>query len=184
MTGEADRYEIRLSGAGGQGAMLAGKLLAAAAVYDGKNAVQTQSYGPEARGGKSKTDIVISNGEIDYPKATQVDVLLAMSQASLDEYLPSLREGGILVVDSYLVERVEHEGAVKIPFTMLALEQCGRKLFANVVALGAVAELTKVVQWESLRAAVLERVPKGTESINEKALALGRQAAREASSES
>ncbi len=84
MTGEADRYEIRLSGAGGQGAMLAGKLLAAAAVYDGKNAVQTQSYGPEARGGKSKTDIVISTGEIDYPKATEVDVLLAMSQASLD----------------------------------------------------------------------------------------------------
>lgn len=180
MTGEADRYEIRLSGAGGQGAMLAGKLLAAAAVYDGKNAVQTQSYGPEARGGKSKTDVVISTGEIDYPKATQVDVLLAMSQASLDEYLPSLREDGILIVDSYLVERVEHEGAVGIPFTMLALEECGRKLFANVVALGAVAELTKVVQWESLRAAVLERVPKGTESINEKALALGRTAAREA----
>ena len=78
--------------------MLAGKLLAAAAVYDGKNAVQTQSYGPEARGGKSKTDVVISNGEIDYPKATEVDVLLAMSQASLDEYLPSLRDGGILVL--------------------------------------------------------------------------------------
>ncbi len=66
---------------------------------------------------------------------------------------------------------------------MLALEECGRKLFANVVALGAVAELTQVVQWESLRAAVLERVPKGTESINEKALALGRQAAREARNE-
>lgn len=183
MTVEADRYEIRLSGAGGQGAMLAGKLLAAAAVYDGKNAVQTQSYGPEARGGKSKTDVVISNGEIDYPKATEVDVLLAMSQASLDEYLPSLRESGILVVDSYLVERVEHEGVIGIPFTMLALEECGRKLFANVVALGAVVELTGVVQWESLRAAVLERVPKGTESINEKALMLGRSAAREARDE-
>jgi 2-oxoglutarate ferredoxin oxidoreductase subunit gamma len=180
VTAEADRFEIRLSGAGGQGAMLAGKLLAAAAVYDGKNAVQTQSYGPEARGGKSKTDVVISTGEIDYPKATEVDVLLAMSQASLDEYLPSLKEGGILVVDSYLVERVEHEGAYEIPFTMLAIEECGRKLFANVVALGAVAELTGVVQWESLRSAVLERVPKGTESINEKALTIGRTAAREA----
>jgi len=160
--------------------MLAGKLLAAAAVYDGKNAVQTQSYGPEARGGKSKTDVVISAGEIDYPKATNVDVLLAMSQDALDEYLPSLKDDGLLVVDSYLVERVEREDAVRIPFTMIAIEECGRKLFANVVALGAVAELTKVVGWESLRAAVLERVPKGTEAINEKALSLGRQAAREA----
>ncbi|MFH1690329.1 MAG: 2-oxoacid:acceptor oxidoreductase family protein, partial [Candidatus Eisenbacteria bacterium] len=78
----------------------------------------------------------------------------------------------------------EHEGAIGIPFTMLALEECGRKLFANVVALGAVVELTGVVQWESLRAAVLERVPKGTESINEKALTLGRSAAREARNES
>ena len=170
-----------MSGAGGQGAMLAGKLLAAAAVYDGRNAVQTQSYGPEARGGKSKTDVVISDGEIDYPKATEVDVLLAMSQASLDEYAPDLREGGLLVVDSYLVERVDHPGAIGIPFTMIAIEECGRKLFANVVALGAVAELTGVVTWESLRSAVLERVPKGTEEINEKALTLGRNAAREAS---
>jgi 2-oxoglutarate ferredoxin oxidoreductase subunit gamma len=130
VTAEADRFEIRLSGAGGQGAMLAGKLLAAAAVYDGKNAVQTQSYGPEARGGKSKTDVVISNGEIDYPKATEVDVLLAMSQDALDEYLPSLKDGGTLIVDSYLVERVESEGAYEIPFTMLAIEECGRKLLA------------------------------------------------------
>lgn len=180
MSAEEQRYEIRLSGSGGQGAMLAGKLLAAAAVYDGKNAVQTQSYGPEARGGKSKTDVVISDGEIDYPKATKVDVLLAMSQASLDEYLPSLKDDGLLVIDSYLVDRVEHEGAVCIPFTMLAIEECGRKLFANVVALGAVAELTGVVHWESLRSAVLERVPKGTEEINEKALDVGRKAAREA----
>ena len=180
MSEEARRYEIRLSGAGGQGAMLAGKLLAAAAVYDGRNAVQTQSYGPEARGGKSKTDVVISDGEIDYPKATKVDVLLALSQASLDEYLPDLREGGLLIVDSYLVERVDHPGAICIPFTMIAIEECGRKLFANVVALGAVAELTGVVKWDSLRSAVLERVPKGTEEINEKALTLGRSAAREA----
>jgi 2-oxoglutarate ferredoxin oxidoreductase subunit gamma len=162
--------------------MLAGKLLAeAAAVYDGKTAVQTQSYGPEARGGKSKTDIVISTEEIDYPKATRVDVLLAMSQPALDEYLPSLREDGLLVVDSYLVERVDRPGAVLIPFTALAIDECGRKLFANVVALGAVAELTKVVAWESLRSAVLARVPKGTEEINERALAIGRNAARKLS---
>lgn len=161
--------------------MLAGKLLAeAAAIYDGKNAVQTQSYGPEARGGKSKTDIVVSNGEIDYPKATRVNVLLAMTQPALDEYLGSLREDGTLIVDSYLVERVDREGAIKIPFTTLAIEECGRKLFANVVALGAVVELTKAVGWESLRSAVLARVPKGTEEINARALDVGREAARRA----
>lgn len=174
----ADRFEIRLSGSGGQGLMLAGKLLAEAAVHDGKNAVQTQSYGPEARGGKSKTDVVIAVGEIDYPKATRVDVLLAMSQPACNEYQGSLREGGILIVDSRLVERVDREDAVRIPFTTLAIEECGRQLFANVVALGAVVELTGAVGWESLRSAVLARVPKGTEQVNEKALSVGREAAR------
>ena len=175
------RFEIRLSGSGGQGLMLAGLLLAeAAAVWDGKNVVQTESYGPEARGGKSKSDVVISGSEIDYPKATVVDVLLAMTQASLDEYLRSLKEDGLLVVDSYLVDRVDRKGAIKIPFTTLAIEECGRKLFANVVALGAIAELSGVVRWESLRSAVLGRVPKGTEQVNEKALEVGREAARRA----
>ena len=174
----AGRFEIRLSGSGGQGLMLAGKLLAEAAVHDGKNAVQTQSYGPEARGGKSKTDVVIAEGEIDYPKATSVDVLLSMSQPAYNEYKASLREGGLLIVDSRLVENVDREDAVRIPFTTLAIEECGRQLFANVVALGAVVELTGAVGWESLRSAVLARVPKGTEQINEKALSIGREAAR------
>jgi 2-oxoglutarate ferredoxin oxidoreductase subunit gamma len=164
--------------------MLAGKLLAeAAAVYDGKNAVQTQSYGPEARGGKSKTDVVVSEGEIDYPKATRVNVLLAMTQPALDEYLGSLRDDGMLIVDSYLVENVDRKGAIGIPFTMLAIEECGRKLFANVVALGAVVELTGAVAWESLKSAVMARVPKGTEEINAKALEVGREAARKAVAE-
>lgn len=158
--------------------MLAGKLLAeAAGVFDGKNVVQTQSYGPEARGGKSKTDVVISDREIDYPKATKVDVLLAMSQVSLDEYSASLKDGGLLVVDSYLVESADRN-VIGIPFTMLAIEECGRMLFANVVAMGALTELTGVVKWESLCRAVLARVPKGTEEINERALDVGREAAR------
>jgi 2-oxoglutarate ferredoxin oxidoreductase subunit gamma len=182
-TEHAERYEVRLSGAGGQGLMLAGKLLAeAASTYDGKNVVQTQSYGPEARGGKSKSDVVISRGEIDYPKATTVDVLLAMTQAALDEYASSLKDGGVLLVDSYLVDRVETPGAIRIPFTMLAIEHCGRKLFANVVALGALTEATRVVTWDAIRRAVLARVPKGTEAVNEKALEVGRDAVRQAAS--
>jgi len=160
--------------------MLAGRLLAEAAVLDDKRVVQTQSYGPEARGGKSKSDVVISTGEIDYPKATRVDVLLAMSQQSLNEYGASLKDGAALIVDSYTVDDIPHENAIRIPCTLLAIEQCGRKLFANVVALGAITELTGVVRWESLREAVLARVPKGTEEINERALTVGREAAREA----
>ena len=175
-----ERYEVRLSGTGGQGLMLAGRLLAEAAVLDGKNVVQTQSYGPEARGGKSKSDVVISTGDIHYPKAMHVDVLLAMSQQSLNEYAASLKDGGTLIVDSYAVDEIPQENAIRIPCTLLAIEHCGRGLFANVVALGAITELTGVVRWESLREAVLARVPKGTEEINEKALAVGREAAREA----
>ncbi|MBD3368371.1 MAG: 2-oxoacid:ferredoxin oxidoreductase subunit gamma [Candidatus Eisenbacteria bacterium] len=160
--------------------MLAGKLLAEAAVREGRNVVQTQSYGPEARGGKSKSDVVISDGEIDYPKATTVDVLLVMTPAALKEYASSLKEDGIMVYDSSLVDSIDRPGAVAIPLTELAIEECGRRLFANVIALGAIAELTGVVGWESMRDAVLDRVPSGTEEINEKALDVGRNAAREA----
>ncbi|MCD4691106.1 2-oxoacid:acceptor oxidoreductase family protein [bacterium] len=161
--------------------MLGGKLLAeAASVYDGKNTVQTQSYGPEARGGKSKTDVVISTEEIDYPKATKVDVLLAMTQAAADEYVAFLKDDGLFIVDSYLVETVERKGTIQIPFTLLAIEECGRMLFANVVALGAIVELTRVVEWDSLTKAVLARVPAGTEELNDRALNVGRDAAKRA----
>jgi len=157
--------------------MLAGKLLAEAVVREGRNVVQTQSYGPEARGGKSKSDVVIADGEIDYPKATKVDVLLVMTPAALTEYSDSLKSDGLMVYDSSLVEQVDRPEAIGIPLTDLAIEQCGRRLFANVIALGAIAELTGVVGWDSIRAAVLNRVPSGTEEINEKALAVGREAA-------
>ncbi len=164
--------------------MLAGKLLAeAASVYDGKNTVQTQSYGPEARGGKSKTDVVISTEEIDYPKATRVDVLLAMTQVSADEYRKSLKEDGLFVVDSYLVDDPGCDSAIGIPFTLLAIEKCGRALFANVIALGAIVELSNAVEWDSLEATVLARVPSGTEDVNKRALDVGREAARSATGE-
>ncbi len=101
------RYEIRLAGSGGQGLILAGIILAeAAGVYDGKFVCQTQSYGPEARGGASKAEVVISDAEIDYPKAIQPDVLLAMNQKSLDAFSSDLKPGGLLLVDADLVLEV------------------------------------------------------------------------------
>jgi 2-oxoglutarate ferredoxin oxidoreductase subunit gamma len=168
------RYEIRLAGSGGQGLILAGIILAeAAGVYDGKFVCQTQSYGPEARGGASKAEVVISDADIDYPKAIQPDVLLAMNQKSLDAFIFDLKPGGLLLVDADLVKEVPLSQALAVPFTRIAREELGKTMVANIVALGALAQLTGAVSLESLTAAVLARVPKGTEDLNKKALAAG-----------
>ncbi len=176
----SSRYEIRLAGSGGQGLILAGIILAeAAGVYDGKFVCQTQSYGPEARGGASKAEVVISDGEIDYPKAIRPDVLLALNQKSLEAFSLDLKPGGLLLVDADLVKEVPGAGAVALPFTRIARE-LGRAMVANIVALGALAQLTGAVSLESLEAAVLARVPKGTEDLNRRALAAGVNAAEAA----
>ncbi len=167
------RYEVRLAGSGGQGLILAGIILAeAAGVYGGKFVCQTQSYGPEARGGASKAEVVISDQEIDYPKAIQPDVLLAMNQKSLDSYISDLKPGGTLLVDADLVKEVPLNQVLAIPFTTIARE-LGKTMVANIVALGALAQATGAVSLESLTAAVLARVPKGTEDLNRKALEAG-----------
>ncbi len=180
-----DRYEIRLSGTGGQGLVLAGFILAeAAGIYQGKHVVQTVSYGPAARGGTSRADVVISDGEIDYPKAIGLDLLLAMTQMACDESASDLKPSGILAVDSQLVTEVNTLRAVKIPFTQIAREKCGREQMANIVALGALSRLIPltpsgagVVSPESLEAAALARVPKGTEKLNRLAFEEGLKAA-------
>ncbi|MEW5924610.1 MAG: 2-oxoacid:acceptor oxidoreductase family protein [Candidatus Zixiibacteriota bacterium] len=169
-----DRYEIRLSGSGGQGLILAGVILATAiGVGDGKNAVQTQSYGPEARGGASRADVVISEGEIYYPKTMKLDLLLALTQEACDKYYPDMKEGGTLIVDSNLVTQVPTKRYYGFPFVRLAREEIGQVMVANVIALGAIAELTGIVSKESIKEAVLARAPRGTEEKNKKALELG-----------
>lgn len=175
------RTEIRFSGSGGQGMITGAIILAeAASIFEGKNAAQTQSYGPEARGGSSRADCVISDHEIDYPKATELDVLLAMTQESADKYTADLKADGLLVVDSENVEKLPAFAGqvVKLPITSIAREQVGKLFVINIVSLGAILELTGVVSEESLRQAILNRVPKGTEELNMKALELGQKAAR------
>ena len=168
------RYEVRLAGSGGQGLILAGIILAeAAGVYDGKFVCQTQSYGPEARGGASKAEVIISDEEIDYPKAIWPDVLLAMNQKSLDIYSGDLKPGGALLVDADLVTEVPLSQALAVPFTRIAREELGKTMVANIVALGALAQLTGAVSLTSLEAALLARVPNGTEDLNKNALASG-----------
>lgn len=169
-----DRFELRLSGSGGQGMILASVILGEAiGGGDGRNVTQSQSYGPEARGGASKSDVVVSSNEIYYPKAIKLDLLLAMTQESLDKYFCDLKPGGTLIVDTTLVTEVPTTEYYGLPFTRLAREEAGQVMVANVVALAAIAALTGVVSRESLTEAVLARAPRGTEDKNRKAIEIG-----------
>jgi 2-oxoglutarate ferredoxin oxidoreductase subunit gamma len=169
-----ERYEIRFSGSGGQGIITAAVVMAdGVGAFDNKHVCQTQSYGPEARGGKSKAEVVISGSPIDYPKALQVDLLLAMTQSACDAYFSDIKPDGLLVVDSGLVKQLPTSRSVSIPFTQIAKEQIGRELVANMVALGAVGYLSGQVSLKGLEQALLSRVPKGTEKMNSDALHAG-----------
>jgi 2-oxoglutarate ferredoxin oxidoreductase subunit gamma len=173
------RYDIRLSGSGGQGIILMGIILAEAiGIYDGKYVAQTQSYGPEARGGSSKAEVVVSDREIDYPKALKLDLLVAMNQKSCDDYYLDLKPDGLLIVDSTFVSQTPIPNARQIPFTRIARETFKREMTANIIALGAITRLTSIVTPKAIEAAVLARVPKGTEAINREALKAGMAAAR------
>lgn len=167
------RFEMRLAGTGGQGAILAGIILADAAIREGKTVVQTQSYGPEARGGASRSEIVIADGEIDYPKVIKPVVTLCMSQEACDRYGEQTREGGLLILDSDHVSRAPTTQAVHVPLTSRARDVTGRAISANVVGLGLLAGLTGIVSRESLEEAVRARVPQGTAELNLRALAAG-----------
>jgi 2-oxoglutarate ferredoxin oxidoreductase subunit gamma len=172
----AFRYEIRLSGSGGQGLILAGKILAeAAAIYDGKNATQSQSYGPEARGGSSRSEVIISDEEVDYPKAVNIDLLLALTQEACDKYTVGMKDTGTVIIDSQYVLKAP-QGKFKVvalPITDIAVKEVGKAIVTNIVALGIITELTKIVSVEAVEAAILSRVPKGTEELNMKAFRAG-----------
>jgi 2-oxoglutarate ferredoxin oxidoreductase subunit gamma len=175
------RYEVRLSGEGGQGLVLAGKVLAeAAAIYDDMNATQSQSYGPEARGGASRSEVIISDEDIDYPKAVNIDLLLALTQESVNKYHADLKDDGILLVDIDACPELPTGNfkVFKVPIIEIAREKVGKVLVANIVALGVLTELAKVVSPEAVEAAILARVPKGTEELNLSAFKAGVEAAQ------
>ena len=177
----SERYEIRFSGSGGQGLILAGVIFAeAATIFDGINAVQSQSYGPEARGGASKSEVIISDQVINFPKATAIDLQLSLTQESCNKYYKDLKPDGTLLVDTDFVQEIP-KGAfkvIKLPIIRTASEEIGKAFVANIVALGAITALTGKVKIESVEKAVLSRVPKGTEELNKKALMAGYELAR------
>jgi len=172
----SQRYELRFSGAGGQGLITAGIILAeAAAIVEGLYAVQSQSYGPEARGGASKSEVIVSRTPIDYPKATSVDACLALTQEAADKYAVDIKPGGLLLIDSDFVKRVP-SGPFKtyaLPIINTAKNEIGREIVANVVALGAMVALTEVVSREAGEKAVVSRVPEAFVDLNKRAFNAG-----------
>ncbi len=169
------RKDIRIAGFGGQGIILAGIVIGkAAALHDEIYAVQTQSYGPEARGGASKTEVVVSDDEVDYPKVQNPDIFVAMSHPALMAYLDDLKAGGILIVDPDMISEKEVIPFVqkhniqfyKAAATRTAVDEIGLKMVANIVMVGAITKITKVVTEQAARAAIAESVPPGTEKKN------------------
>ncbi len=176
------RTEIRIGGFGGQGVILAGIILGkAASLFDEKEAVQTQSYGPEARGGASKCEVVISDSEVDYPKVQSPDILIAMSNEALIKYIVDLKDNGTLIVDPGTtdVEDVREfiEGHnIKVheaPATKTATDEIGLKIVANIVMVGAITKITNVISKDAAIKAIEDSVPKGTEEKNIKAFEAG-----------
>ena len=171
------RFEIRIAGFGGQGVVTIGRILGEAfSLFEGKSAVVTQSYGPESRGGACRSEIVVSDGEINYPNVRKADVLVALSQVALDTYRGDLKEGGILLVDSKSVKNVPDRGnyrVYEVPMMEIA-QSVGNVKFQNIVALGSLFPLmANLIKDTSLRKAISKNVPPKTVEKNIEAFKRG-----------
>ncbi|MBS7616586.1 2-oxoacid:ferredoxin oxidoreductase subunit gamma [Candidatus Bathyarchaeota archaeon] len=170
------RIEIRFAGFGGQGIIKSGIMVAAAAcLYSGKHSVQTQSYGPESRGGACKSEVVIADDEIDFPKVTEPDILVVMSQHAYNSYAETVKKGGTIILDPDMIpneKKLENVKIFRVPATKMA-DELGRRIVANVVMLGAFSAITKVVDKEAMKESIKANIPKGTEQLNLKAFEKG-----------
>lgn len=169
--------EIRISGSGGQGVVLAGIILAEAGVFDDKYVIQVQDYGGAMRGGAVRSEVLIADeeGELEYPGVLNADILVAMTQEAADRWTASVKKDGIVVFDSTNVAKPPKSVArtYEVPLTRIAQEKLGRKLGANIIALGIICALTEAVSMDALTRALVKRVPKGTQEFNKKALQAG-----------
>ncbi|MFA7197707.1 MAG: 2-oxoacid:ferredoxin oxidoreductase subunit gamma [Methanoculleus sp.] len=168
------RHEVRFSGYGGQGIILSAVILGrAAALYDNKYAVQTQVYGPEARGGASMGQVVIDDAPIRYPEVVDPDIYVIMSQQGFEKYGSRAGKDAVMLLDTDLVRSRPISRYYEIPATTEARETLGKEIVANIVMIGALSAATGVVSREAIERAVLDSVPKGTENLNLKALKRG-----------
>ena len=163
------RTELRIAGFGGQGVVLAGVLLGTAAVlYDGRHALQTQTYGASARGGAARSDVIVSDDEIIYPQVTAPDVMVAFTTEALNKYISGLKPNAVLIIDEDLVTPPEGTSFTiySIPATKIATDELKRGIVANMIMLGFLAVLTGVVSTVALEDTIRENVPKGSEELN------------------
>lgn len=176
-----DRFEMRFTGSGGQGVILASVIFAEAAILADMNAVQSQAYGPEARGGMCKAEAVISREQIWFSKVLCPDFLLALTQKSLDSFAPDTAEDCVILADSSLSipENLGNRRVYTLPILSAAVEKVGKAMTANIVAVGAINSILKFFPDDILTAAVKRHIPAGTEALNEKALQVGRELAAE-----
>ena len=176
---ELDRFEIRFSGLGGQGIITLGKVMGQGlALGHGYNVTQTQSYGPEARGGSSKCDLVISSSPISYPKAENLDLLVALSQEACNKYYPYLKPGGILVLESDLVKQPPTNQFLGLPYTALARDKVGIVQAMNTVVLGSLSLLLPFVNQGAMRKSLEAALPAKIRAVNTKAFNLGHRLAK------
>ena len=170
------RHRLVFAGSGGQGMITAAIILAEAAVLvEGQNAVQSQSYGAAARGGITRSDVILSHGEIHFPKVIQPNTLICLTQQAYDSFFSIIRPGGILITDDHLV-RIDKQAEARIfqlPLYRTVSEEIGNSVTLNICLLGALQGLTHLVERDSLLRVVRQRVPSKFLEINEKALQLG-----------
>ena len=164
-----NKIEIRLSGSGGQGVILAAIILADAAIEQGINAIQTQSYGPEARGGSSKAEVIISRNEINFPKVVSPNILLCLTQGSYDKYIATLDKNGILIVDECVVVNTDADYKIyRLPIVETAQTRLGTSMVANIISVGALYALIgeDVISKDVMISSITHSVPPVTLNKN------------------
>ena len=173
---EQEKIEIRFSGTGGQGLVLASIILAEALMMDGFNIVSSETHGIEARGGASSAEIIASKKEIFDLSVTLPDILVALSQQAYDKYGKKIKKDSLVILDSSLIKSESisaSENVHALPFTRLVREELGNTLPTNICFLGALIGISKIVSMDSIKKAIVNRVPKNSSSINIKAFELG-----------
>lgn len=186
MTGDKTRNEVIFGGFGGQGIITAGYIIGkAASVYEEKDSTLTRVYGPEARGSACRSSVVIDKEKVHYPYVQTPEIMIIMSQDAYEKYLSELGEGGILVIDSSIVEpdeKIRKYRVYKVPATEIA-EEMGARIIANVVMLGFLAEIWDAITIESVKDSVRDTVPEKFIDLNLKAFGKGVEIAKEAKKE-
>jgi 2-oxoglutarate ferredoxin oxidoreductase subunit gamma len=178
---QIDRFEICLSGLGGQGVITLGKVMGKAlALGHGFNVAQTQSYGPEARGGASRTDLVISTRPISYPKTDKIDLLVALSQEACNKYYPLMKPQAVLLVNTTLVKQIPTNQYLGLPFTEMSIDRLGLPQAMNTIVLGAVTFLLPFAKRSIIKKSLEESLPAKIVDVNVKALNMGYREAEKA----